>query len=339
MDNKIKVALIGCGAISRTHIDSLKEIKMCEIKTVCDTDEKRATKAAKELGCEQTADYMEALSDPNIDAVHILTPHYLHAPMAIEALNAGKHVVLEKPVGISAKDIKKLMQAENECSSKIGVVFQNRYNNTSIAMKSIIDDGELGSFKAAKGIVAWNRDMEYYNSSPWRGKWDTEGGGLLINQAIHTVDLIRWFGGNISSLQGHIANNVLGEIEVEDTAMATFYFENGAIGNFYGTNNHGINSKIELEFIFENGVLRLLEDKLYLQKEDTIKIIAEDIVDSGKKAYWGLSHTACIKAFYESVKNEKTPEITVADAAKSNEIVLGIYESSKINDKYFLTEE
>ena len=338
MDRKFNAAVIGCGNISQTHIDSIGKIKMCSLAAVCDTDMKKAVAAAQKCGCKAYKDYKEVLRDKKIDSVHILTPHHLHVPMALDALSAGKHVVLEKPVGINPEEIKKLIKAERESRAHIGVVLQNRYNNTSRKMKSVIENGEMGKLIAAKGLLMWHRDDEYYLDSGWRGKWETEGGGLLINQAIHTLDLLRYLGGEIVALKGHIENAAHKKIEVEDTALATLYYKSGAVASFFGTNNHGINSRVELEFVFENGVLRLLDDILYKTMGKKCRPIAKDVLRKGKKDYWGTSHTACIKAFYEAVAENKSAEITVSDAALTNELVLGIYKSSKTNEKYIITE-
>jgi predicted dehydrogenase len=337
--SKFNVAVIGCGAISRTHIDSINKIGMLSLKAVCDTDMKKAVAAAGKYGCKAYKNYKEVLGDKEINAVHILTPHYLHVPMALDALSAGKHVVLEKPVGINPEEIDKLIAAERESRARIGVVLQNRYNPTSQAMKSAIESGAMGKLIAAKGLLMWHRDDGYYLNSGWRGKWGTEGGGLLINQAIHTLDLLRFLGGEISGLKGHAENAAHEKIEVEDTALATLYYKSGAVASFFGTNNHGTNSRVELEFVFENGALRLLDDRLYKVAGGRTKLIAKDKTRKGKKDYWGTSHTACIKAFYGAVAENRPADITVADAARTNEMVFGIYKSSKTNEKYIMSEE
>lgn len=339
MAKKFNVAVIGCGSISQTHINSINKIRTLSLRAVCDTDMKKAVAAAQKCSCKAYKNYKEVLDDKEINSVHILTPHCLHVPMALEALEKRKHVVLEKPVGINSQEINKLIKAESEGRARIGIVFQNRYNNTSQKMKSIIAKGGMGKLIAAKGLVAWHRDDAYYLDSGWRGRWDTEGGGLLINQAIHTLDLLRWLGGEVASLKGHVENAAHKEIEVEDTALATLYYKSGAVASFFGTNNHGMNSKIELEFVFENGTLRLLDDRLYKSAGGKTKLIAKDTVRKGKKDYWGTSHTACIKAFYEAVEEGRAADITVADAARTNEMVLGIYRSNETNEKYIISEE
>ena len=336
MDIKYNVALIGCGAISATHLECINKIRGLTLKAVCDTAVKKAMPIAHKYGCKAYTDYKELLANPEIDAVHILTPHHLHAKMAADALAAKKHVLLEKPVGINLQEIKKLVQSEKESDKRISVVFQNRYNHTSRKMKEVIAGGTLGKLIAVKGLVMWHREEDYYLKSGWRGKWASEGGGLLINQAIHTIDLMRWLGGDIGGVKGHVENSAHPGIEVEDAANATLYYKNGAVGSFFGTTSHGINSKVELEFVMEGGVLRLLDDRLYLSVGGRRKLLAKDKLRGGKKDYWGVSHKACIRAFYEAVSENRAPDVTLTDAKVTNEIVLGIYESSNKREKYNL---
>jgi predicted dehydrogenase len=332
----INVAVIGCGCISSVHLDALLKIKGCNIHTVCDIDKNKAKNTAEKYNCKFTINYKDILNDMEIDAVHILTPHYLHTKMAIEANNAGKHVVLEKPIGIRIEELQEIANISEKSNAFIGVTFQNRYNPTIRKMKEIADSNILVNLIAAKGIVAWHRDNDYYNSSKWRGNLRMEGGGLLINQAIHTIDLLYYIGGNVSSLKGHVANHVHPTTEVEDTALITLYYENGAVGNFYGTINHGENSCIEIEFVYDNGTLRLYNNNLYLKRNDVQELIASDITKEGDKDYWGISHYDYIKEYYDFINNGIQPKISIKDALVANEIVLGAYESSKSNIQYKL---
>lgn len=333
---KYNVAIIGCGCISQNHIEAISENPMCELVAVCDIDEQVAADTATKLCCRYYLDYKKLLESDDIDAVHILTPHYLHTEMAIAALMAKKHVVLEKPVGISIDELVHIKEIADMSQTSIGVTLQNRYNPTSKKMKEIIDSKKYGNIVATKGIVTWHRDDAYYNQAEWRGRWDTEGGGLLINQAIHTIDLLQWLGGGATSLQGHIANHNHPNIEVEDTALATLYYENGGLANFYGTINHGEDSNIEIDVVFENGALHFSDNKLYVTVDNESTLVANDLETDGEKRYWGHGHIECIAEFYKAISQGEKPHISVKDAIVANEIVLGIYESSKLNKQYYM---
>ena len=156
-----------------------------------------------------------------------------------------------------------MAQAAKENKRQITINFQNRFNPTSIKAKEIIDSGEMGKIRGVKGLVTWFRDADYYVESGWRGSFQTEGGGVLINQSIHTLDLMRWLVGEVEFIEGHVSTRALKDvIEVEDTAEATLYFKNGARGIFYATNCYTDNSPVEIEIHFDKGTLRIYDDEL-----------------------------------------------------------------------------
>lgn len=322
---KFRIGIIGCGTILPVHLDSIHSINNAEISVVCDIDEGKAQKIAEQEKCRIEIDYKKVLNDESIDIVHILTPHYLHTPMAIEALEKNKHVVLEKPVGISFEELKMLKEKADQSERTIGVTLQNRFNPTTIKMKEIIASDELGAFVSSKGLLTWCRVDDYYSDSSWRGKLATEGGGLLINQAIHTLDLLEYVGGPIKDLQAQIANFTHPEIEVEDTAMISMNYESGASGSFYGSNSYGLNSDVEMEFVFEKGTLRLRDQHLYLIKNGVCEQVANDIVKKGEKSYWGMSHQRIIQDIYDAILNKRKPMVTIESAIRATELVLLSY--------------
>jgi predicted dehydrogenase len=335
MHKTLGVAIVGCGAISKMHLDAIKQMPMARLLYVCDINIERAKQAAYVFQCEYTNDYLSLLSKPEIDIVHILTPHHLHRAMAISAIDAGKHVILEKPIGITFEELQLLMNKAEENQLHIAVIFQNRYNPTSLYLKEVVDSGQYGALLATKAILTWHRDRDYYESSSWRGRWSTEGGGLLMNQAIHTIDLLQWLGGQVTSVKGHIDNHCHPFIEVEDTALATLYYANGTIGSFYATNNYAINSSIEIEFLFEQATFTQRDEALIRKTlDDKVEAVAVNNLSNGEKSYWGAGHKICIEDAYKHILNNEKPPISIKEALIANEIILGIYESSKNNQKY-----
>lgn len=329
--NKLKVAIIGCGSIYKNHADSLLHSEYADLSIVVDINEERAKEAAREYNCSYDTDYKNILKNKDIDIINICTPHYLHPIIAIDAMKAGKHVFTEKPMSISVKDAEEMIQVAKEYNVALGVCFQNRFNPTSVKVKQILDSGDLGDVKGIKGIVTWFRDEEYYTKSGWRGSFKTEGGGVLINQAIHTLDLMQWFGGGVNKLKANIDTRVLSNaIEVEDTADATLYFNNGARGIFFATNCYTSNSPVEIEINCKNGTLHLLDEQLFLTKDGDTKLIANDKIGNSKyKSYWGLSHSKLIERFYESVlNNTHVGYVSGEDGVKTIEIIQAIYRSS-----------
>lgn len=332
--NKHRVGIIGCGAIMSVHLDAIDAIEYAELKVVCDVDQVKAIQVSEENHCDWTSDYKKVLERDDVDLVHILTPHYLHVPMAIDALKAGKHVVLEKPVGISQEQLMDIKKAEAISDKTVGVILQNRFNPSTIKMKELLDANDLGRLIASKGLVVWSRKDDYYRESNWRGKLAFEGGGLLINQSIHTLDLMSYIGGEVVALKANVVNNSHPDIEVEDTAMVTYYYKNGGVGNFYGTNSYGANDHVEMAFIFEKGTLRFLDQKLYLIQDGHVEFLVSDEEKEGNKAYWGMSHRKCIENIYSAIKDGHPPMITLNDAIKATELVINAYISSGQQDTY-----
>jgi predicted dehydrogenase len=328
---KLRIGIIGCGTILPVHLDSIHSFEGAELCIVCDINENKAKKVAAIEGCPYVTDYEDILKDETIDVVHILTPHYLHVAMTLNAIKHHKHVVLEKPVGISFEELKKLKEEAKEKNVTIGVALQNRFNPTTIKMKEMIASGSLGKFISSKGILTWCRKDDYYSESDWRGKLATEGGGLLINQAIHTLDLLEYVGGPIKELKAYVTNFAHPEIEVEDMAMIGLTYESGAIGSFFATNNYGDNSQVEMGFVFEKGQLVLHDQELFLVEEGKSEKLAHDIVNQGDKSYWGMSHQLIIRDIYEAILHKRKPKVTLEHAIRATELVLMSYHNSNSN--------
>jgi UDP-N-acetyl-2-amino-2-deoxyglucuronate dehydrogenase len=328
---QLGIALIGCGSISSVHLQAISRIASAKLLAVVDIDESLAEKTAQQYGCASYTDYQEMLQREDIDIVHICTAHYLHVPMAVAALKAGKHVLTEKPMAeTEAAAQMMLAAAEAYPDMQLGVIFQNRYNPSSVIMKKYVDSGELGHLICLKGLVTWFRDAGYYETE-WKGKWATEGGGVLINQAIHTLDLLHWFGGEVTSIKGSIStDSLVGVIEVEDTAHAHMVFENGATAIFYATNSYKTNSPVEIELIFEKGMLQLRGDALYLEQEGTQSVLSKpDINDLSAKSYWGINHGVQIKDFYDHVREGRPFWLNGPEGHKAFRLVMDIYKSSR----------
>ncbi|OKP91628.1 oxidoreductase [Paenibacillus helianthi] len=331
----IGAAIIGCGAIAPLHARAILSMEGARLVAVADSDPERAAQAAQDYGCESVTDYKQLLGRTDIGIIHLCTPHHLHAAMAVEFLQAGHHVLTEKPMAIDVSSAQRMQEAAAVSKGQLGVVFQNRYNEPSIRIKETIDSGILGQLICMKGIVTWNRNEAYYTESSWRGKWATEGGGVLINQTIHTLDLLQWFGGEITSIKGSVTTDVLNEvIEVEDTAHACILFKNKVRGLFYGTNAYSVNSPVELELIFELGTLLLRRDCLYLWKDGHETLLCEPLSTAVEgKSYWGTSHNLLIRDFYKHIIDGREFWIDGNEGIKALEVITGIYTSSEVSGK------
>ncbi len=336
----MKVAVIGCGNVSVMHFTALKNNPDTEITAVADIKPERADKKAEEHGAKAYYDFDALLENEELDCVHICTPHYLHTPMAIKALSKGINVLLEKPCSVSSEEIVELRLAEKASGKQLGICFQNRYNACVREAKHIIDSGEMGAVKSVRAFVTWDRDEKYY-SDDWHGTLDKECGGVLINQSIHTMDLVQYLGGKCKKVTAHVSTDKLGGIiEVEDTASALLELENRASAVFYATLAYSENSDVFIEISLESGKLRIEGERLYSTEKDgkfTEITCKTDTVYHGKN-YWGSGHSVLIDDYYYCLKSGEKFEIDAVEGGRAAMIVAACYESSKSGKSIELTE-
>lgn len=326
MDGKIKVCLIGCGVISDNHLVSISLLDNVEVTALCDIvpEKAEAKKEKHSLKCNIYSDYLEMLDLEKPDAVHILTPHYLHTEMTLEALKRNINVFLEKPLCIKSEDIEKIIRAEEKSQAKVCVSFQTRYNETTkIASKIAKEDGGVAN---AYATIIWNRDDSYYAQGDWRGKWSTEGGGVLINQAIHSLDLLCLFLGipkNIQAICSKLQH--CDKVEIEDTAECIIEFENGKTATVFATTNfHGHDSTV-LHLETKNHNIIISDGNIYLDGEKLVTEAEDSYL--GKKCY-GNSHIHLIKDFYDSLANGRNLPIPPSSAQHALKILLAAYNSN-----------
>ncbi len=316
------------------HLKALSENPGTDIIAVADIKPERADNAANEYGAKAYYDFDELLKSEKPDSIHICTPHYLHTDFAVKALKSGINVLTEKPCSVSFDEIEKLRKAQKESGKQLGVCFQNRYNNCVCRVKEIIAEGSLGSLRSIRAFVTWSRGEDYY-SDDWHGTADKECGGVLINQAIHTVDLIQYLGGKCKKVTAHVSNDHLkGIIEVEDNASVLMELEGGKTAILYATTAYAENSDVFIELSFEKGRLRLEGDKLYSVDADAnITEICErpEVIYHGQ-SYWGVGHSLLINDYYDCIKNNKNFEIDAFEGGHAEKIVLACYKSSKTGE-------
>lgn len=328
----IRAAIVGCGNIHQIHLNSMQSVNDVIVKTVCDIQPQRAKHTAEQLNCEYCTDFLDIIRDPEIDVVHICTPHYLHASMCIQALQAGKYVLVEKPMAMTAASALEIITASREVGGRLGVIFQNRYNDSTVALRQAIQSGQYGILQTIRGSVTWHRDAAYY-SDDWHGTLEKEGGGVLINQAIHTLDLVQWLTQSTPvKVSGSVSNDSLpGIIEVEDSAHLFIQYANGMTSTFYATNAHAANSKVEIEAVMEHAVLFLRGEELYVDQmnDGGLQLLASNRSATGEKSYWGDSHRRQIEDFYQSVRNQQPITIDARQGYYAVAILDAAYTSSK----------
>lgn len=290
------VCVIGCGNISSVHIEAVKKCKNAVLYGICDID-KSKKETAEALGVKFFEAFDDVLLDEMVDAVHICTPHFLHFEMIKKAVEAGKKVVCEKPAVMTGTELEKLLKVNG--IEEVCFIVQNRLNKSVEKLKEIIKEKALGEIKGINATLLWNRTKEYYNEAQWRGNFSTEGGGVMINQAIHTLDLLSYLAGDISSVKAHMTNFSLSDcIEVEDSCMSYLKFKSGITGVLFATNANAENDIFEVGIHFEKGIAKYCMDKLFVNGTEK----CENEKATVGKSYWGMSHEKVISDFYDNNK-------------------------------------
>lgn len=291
-----RAGLIGCGGISAVHAHVLGELENTELAACADVIPERAAR----YGCAAYTDWKEMLDREKLDAVHLCTPHYLHPVMAAEAARRGIAVFTEKPPAIDAAGWEQVKAAAENVP--VGICFQNRYHPHVRSCLRFLREGTYGRLKGLRAFVTWNRTAEYYAAAEWKGKWATEGGGALINQAIHTLDLIIGFLGLPDQAEAVMHNHHLREaIEVEDTAE--IYLEKGGIpALLYASNAYSQDAPVILEMHFDQAVIRLEGDLMTVIRDGRKQEILCTTDPVIGRSYWGAGHKACIADFYRSIE-------------------------------------
>lgn len=327
--DKMKVAVVGCGGIAQVHSNVLNKIEDVQVVAFCDIILERAENLARQYGGNVYEDFETMLSDEEIDVVHICTPHYLHTPMAKACSEKGIKVFSEKPPAISKEQWEEFKSIKTD----IAVCFQNRYNENIVKMKELIDSKKTGKILGARAFVTWTRGANYYTSSGWRGSLKTEGGGALINQSIHTLDLLVYLIGTPSYCESSIHNRHLkGIIEVEDTVEAFVKFEGENVADnmsalFYATTAYSTDSPVFIEIHCENMTLQANGSELAIINKDGTKEIVdikEEVTPLGK-SYWGNGHYKCISDFYDCIGKGEKLTITPNDIDKTINLMLDVY--------------
>ena len=331
---KIRVGVIGCGRISVMHLGSIKMLDDLELVAVCDIKKDRADEAASRYGAKAYTSYMEMLDCERPDAVHLCLPHYLHSKVAIDAFHKGVAVLTEKPMDIDYESAERAVNEAKACGVQFGVIFQCRYNNAPRLVKRALTDGKLGKIISARSVLTWSRPDDYYSESDWKGTWDKEGGGVVIDQAIHSIDLVNWMvDSDVESISCGMANRGHAAVQVEDSAEGLITYKNGVKYGFYCMNNYGCDEPIEIRLYCENGKAVFGYDDAYITYNDgTAEEAHQDsnLDNNGEgKDYWGFQHARQIRQFYDALKGEEELDISGERALKTHRLIMDIYEIGK----------
>ena len=329
---KLNFGIIGCGRIAHKHAEAIKKNVKANLLCVCDIIEERAAEYKDKYGAEaHFTDYRKMLEYSGLDVVNICTPSGMHAEMGIAAAQAGKHVIVEKPMALSLKDADDLIGACDESGVKLAVCFQNRFNPPVQKLRRALEEGRFGKLTHASAIVRWFRPQDYYDQAPWRGTRAMDG-GCLMNQSIHNIDLLQWMMGPVESVFGYTATN-LRKIECEDLGIAVLKFKNGALGVIEAsTTIYPENLEETLAIFGEKGTVVL--GGIAVNKIETWKF-ADSTEENGDldghkqevPNVYGFGHDALIEDFIQAVNNNRKPYIDGREGRKALEVVLSVYQS------------
>jgi UDP-N-acetyl-2-amino-2-deoxyglucuronate dehydrogenase len=339
MTSKVRVGLLGCGRIAATHAIALNELDEADFVACCDTDELRIQAMAEQYNVPKIYTDMAAMfAEGGIDAVMVCTPHPAHEAAVVAAAEAGIHVLCEKPIAVSLAEADRMIEAADNAGIKFGVIFQRRFWPAAQRIRAAIDDGKIGTPILGECSVRLWRPPEYFALDPWRGKWATEGGGVLMNQAIHSIDHFQWFMGRAVEVTGRYANLAhQGVIDVEDTAVATVTFASGGLGILNCSSTFNPNFGFRVSVHGDKGptvsVWELPEgqqginDVWTIPGEEGLREVWE-AEDRDKPGFPGF-HALQIQEFLQAIIEDRDPAVTGVEARKSLAIIQGIYESSR----------
>ena len=353
LENILQSAIVGCGVIGPTHADALTALGSAGVRLAAFSDEvpARAEALAAKYGVEARS-FEDILADPAIDAVHVCVPSGLHAEIGVRALRAGKHVIVEKPMDVSLDACDRLLAAQRESGKRLAVISQHRFDKASIDVKAALENGLLGPMVYAEARVPWYRTQEYYDSGDWRGTWALDGGGALMNQGVHTADLMRWLCGPVETVYAQARTLAHERVETEDVLAATLTFANGSIGTLSASTAMypGFAVRIgvygtEGSAIMEGDMLHTLTTKSGVTGGgEASRASALQVATGGTKAateasamatasdpaaIWGGAHEAQIADFLRCCRTGETPIVDGVEGRKAVELVLAVYESAR----------
>ncbi len=344
MPEELGFAVVGLG-MGKHHCRSIKDAFGARLVAVCDLDEERLNPIAEQYGCKAYTSFDELLKDDEVEVVNVATPSGSHADIGIQVADSGRHLIVEKPADIKVERIDALAEAGGRNGIKIGCIFQDRFVPMNGRIREAVQGGRLGELIGLHAHLPWFREQAYYEGlhGDWKGTWAMDGGGSLMNQGVHTVDLIQWIGGPVKSVMGMFG--VFGhKIEAEDQSVALLRFKNGALGTLYTTTCcppgydqlvtiYGSNGSIMKDYT------KLLAWKIQgeMEKEEEAEMLQLFGEQSGKKQ--GISsdptalsvdgHTIIIGDMVEAIREDRQPLIGLEDAKHAVAIVNAIFESGR----------
>ncbi len=345
MAEKLRFGIIGCGVIGPHHARTITSLPDAQLIAVADALPERAQKLAEQYNVTSYTDPQEMLTHEHLDIVTICTPSGLHGEHACLAMHAGCHVIVEKPMEITLARIEEMLQVQQETGRKLAVISQHRFDAATMQVGSLVEQEAFGRLVLGNAIIPWWRSQKYYDSGAWRGTWEFDGGGVLMNQSIHSIDLLQWLMGPVKSIYAY-TDTLVHRMETEDAAVAILRFVNGAIGTIAATTGAYPGVSTHIEIFGDRGSARIENDRLsylHLARDDQAEVgayggtpvkvdLAEDTASGAQNprgVFQSDAHTLQIADMIRAIRENGTPLVDGQAGRHPVEIILGIYESAR----------
>jgi len=337
---KFGLGIVGCGNISDMHAQAIINSERGTLVSAHSRTRSRLDNFCKTYDISGSTSYVEFLKNPDLDAISICTPSGTHLDYGIQAAGAGKHVIVEKPIEVTVKRGRALINSCRENGVQLAVIYQNRFIDDVLKMKQVLDGEKIGKPILASASVRWYRSQEYYSDSSWRGTFALDGGGVVINQSIHTIDLLQWFMGDVESVSALKGTFTHDGIEAEDAAVACLKFKNSAIGVFEGSTSVVPAQKRRIEVNGSTGTALLEGDRFQIKSsDDPLKSPGEREEAAGAASPLGgmdvINHKRQFEQIFEAFAENREPVVSGEESLKSLAIVEALYTSA--NEKRVVT--
>lgn len=330
----ISFAIVGCGHIANKHIEAIRNIPNAELIAVCDTNPTRLNEYTEQHGVRGYLSLDDMLEqEAKLDVVSICTPSGLHAPLAVQAAAAKKHIIVEKPIALTLEDADRIITACEDNGVKLSVVHPNRFRPAVMELKKLKDAGHFGKLSHVNATVRWNRDQAYYDQAPWRGTKEMDG-GVLMNQAIHNLDLMYWLTGPVEEVQAYNATR-LRNIEAEDVSVAVLKFKDGTLGIIEAAATiYPKNYEESLSIFGERGTAVISGRTANWMKHLIFEGVSEEetaqIINQIEQDPFGTpGHQHIIADMAQAIREDREPLVTGQDGRNALQLVLTVYEAAE----------
>ncbi|MGZ3611229.1 MAG: Gfo/Idh/MocA family protein [Ktedonobacteraceae bacterium] len=352
MAETLRFGIVGCGVIGPVHAEAIASLPNTQLVSVVDINSREAQKLASQYGARPYTQLQDMLDNEPVDVVIICTPSGLHGGLACQVMRSGRHVIVEKPMEITREAIDEMLRVQQATGVKLAVISQHRFDQASLQVRELVEGKAFGRLVLGNAIVPWWRSQQYYDSGDWRGTWKLDGGGVLMNQSIHSIDLLQWFMGPVKSVFAY-TDTLVHRMETEDVAVAVLRFADGALGTIAATTGAypGVTTRIEIfgdkgSAVIENDRLSFL----HLARDDKQSISSYGVAPQERKqhedtgstsqnpaALSASSHALQIADMIRAIREDGTPLVDGYAARQPVEIILSIYESARLQKEVTLT--